>query len=511
MIEPSAVSKVGTTGDWQPVTTMSLEPQGRLGCLAVSRASGAEPLLPDNTRDRTPANDNDKDTQQNPSLQQRKTVSLARTCQRPNAAVVLGGPSDFATAGMAATTKRNSDPWIAVADAETLGKIGHDPDYPLNGNYQQTVAYIDGGLLRQSIGNDTHPFTGILRGIRGKEEKGTIGNLRNCLVKTLAGEGRVDSLRFTGANITSTGSTGVVACKISDQATVSNICVDNARVVALGKGKKAIGGIIGGDVSGSVVNTMAVNSNVKADSSRSRYSGKAGIGAGWLKGGKVVNTSAVNCTVAASGGGAAGIGAGHLEDHGIIANTTAVNCKVVTPDYGNAGIGVGSLQVGTLANTTAVNCKVATRSGGSGIGAGLLDHHISRITNTTAVNCQVENAGADISGFSGVGSSGIGAGRAHVFDTVAGTTAVNCQVVTSGENGDAGIGVGRASVGGAVVDTTAVNCTVVASGQDGRAGIGAGRVLFDLATVANTTAVNCHVESTGPGGGAGIGAGPGQP
>ncbi|MBO9481292.1 hypothetical protein [Salinisphaera sp. G21_0] len=498
MIEPSAVSRVGTAGDRQPVTTMSFEPQGRWGSLAVFRESGVEPRLPDNAPDRTLINDNDEDN--NPSLHRRQTASLARTGQRPNAAVVPGVLSGLATAGMAATVNRNNDPWIAVADAETLGKIGHDPDYPLNGNYQQTVAYIDGGQLRQSIGNDTHPFTGILR---GKEEKGTIGNLRNCLVKTLAGEGRVDSLRFTGANITSTGSTGVVACKISDQATVSNICVDNARVVALGK--KAIGGIMGGDVSGSVVNTMAMNSNVKAHSSRD--SGKAGIGAGWLTGGKVVNTSAVNCTVAASVGGAAGIGAGQLNGHGIIANTTAVNCKVVTPDYGKAGIGVGYLQVGTLANTTAVNCKVATRSGGSGIGAGWLDHHISRVTNTTAVNCQVENAGADIFEYSGIGSAGIGAGRAHVFDTVADTTAVNCQVVTSGENGDSGIGVGRASVGGAVVDTTAVNSTVVASGQGGRAGIGAGRVLLNLATVANTTAVNCHVKSTGPGGGAGIGAG----
>ncbi|WP_422459770.1 hypothetical protein [Endozoicomonas sp. ALB115] len=500
MIEPSAVSRVGTAGDRQPVTTMSIQPQGRWGSLAVFRESGVEPLLPDNTPDRTLINDNDEDN--NRSLHRRQTASLARAGQRPNAAVVPGGLSGLATAGMAATVNRNNDPWIAVADAETLGKIGHDPDYPLNGNYQQTVAYIDGGQLRQSIGNDTHPFTGILR---GKEEKRTIGNLRNCLVETLAGEGRVDSLRFTGANITSTGSTGVVACKISDQATVSNICVDNARVVAFGK--KAIGGIIGGDVSGTVVNTMAVNSNVQVDSSRSRSSGKAGIGAGRLTGGKVVNTTAVNCTVAATAGGAAGIGAGHLGGHGTIANTTAVNCKVVTPDYGKAGIGVGYLQVGSLANTTAVNCKVATRRGGSGIGAGWLDHHISRVTNTTAVNCQVENAGADISGFSGIGSAGIGVGRAHVFDTVADTTAVNCQVVTSGENGDAGIGVGRASVGGAVVDTTAVNSTVVASGQGGRAGIGAGRVLFNLATVANTTAVNCHVESTGPGGGAGIGAG----
>ena len=223
----------------------------------------------------------------------------------------------------------------------------------------------------------------------------------------------------------------------------------------------------------------------------------------------MVNTTAVNCTLATSSwaGGNAGIGAGRLDDNGIIANTTAVNCKVVTPNFGKAGIGAGFVEIGTVANTTAINCKVATGGGGAGIGAGWLDHSMNRVTNTTAVNCQVENTGADITGYFGTGSAGIGAGVAAVFDTIADTTAVNCQVVTSGENGDAGIGLGRAAFGGAVVDTTAVNCTVAAAGQGGRAGIGAGRVLLDLATVANTKAVNCHVASTGLGGGAGIGAG----
>ncbi|MGO0306924.1 hypothetical protein ACTL6P_09990 [Endozoicomonas acroporae] len=184
MIEPSVESRVGTAGDRQPVTTMSLELQGRWGSLAVFRESGVEPLLPDNTPDRVLINDNDEDN----------------------------SPS-------------------------------------------------------QSIGNDTHPFTGILR---GKEEKRTIGNLRNCLVKTLAGEGCVDSLRFTGANITSTGSTGVVACKISDQATVSNICVDMANVFD------------------TVADTTAVNCHVESTGS----GGGAGVGAGLIRHSTVSETIA---------------------------------------------------------------------------------------------------------------------------------------------------------------------------------------------------------------------------
>ena len=493
----------GSASDWRPatITISSAEPQGRWGGLDVFREPGVEALLPDNTQDGTPANDNDEDTQQNLSLQHRKTASLAqRAGQRPNAAVVLGVLSGLAAVGMAAPANRNNDPWIAVADAETLGKIGHDPDFPLNGNYRQT-GDIDGSQLRQSIGDDTHPFTGQFRG-----EKGTISNLRNCLVKRVASEGRLDRLRFTDANIRSTGPTAVVACKISDKATVSNICVDNARVVVLGRYPH--GGIAGGDVSGTVANIRAVNCNVVTLSPRSP--GKAGIGAGKLTGGKVANTTAVNCTVAAFGSkgvSALGIGAGYLVDNGIVANTTAVNCKVVTPHGGLAAIGVGVIKAGTLANTTAVNCKVSTRSGGAGIGAGRLQGYTSRITNTTAVNCRVENAGADIYGHHGSGSAGIGAGTAQTFDTVAETTAVNCQVATSGENGDAGIGVGRASDYGAVANITAVNCTVATSGKGGRAGIGAGWVKHGMATVANTTAVNCNVVSSGPGGDAGIGAG----
>ena len=222
LIQPPTAPRAGTASDSGSATIPSTEPQGRWGCWDVSGDSGVASLLPDNPRDGTLANDKIKGTQQSSSLQHRKPASTAAlTGQLPSAAALLGALSGLAAVGLAATNNRNSDSSIAVADAETLGKIGRDPDYPLNGNYRQTVAYIDGGQLRQSIGNDTHPFTGTLHG-----EKGTIGNLRNCLVKTMAGEGRIDSLCFTDASITSTGPTAVVACKISENATVSNIRVE---------------------------------------------------------------------------------------------------------------------------------------------------------------------------------------------------------------------------------------------------------------------------------------------
>ncbi|MGO0308284.1 hypothetical protein ACTL6P_17060 [Endozoicomonas acroporae] len=179
--------------------------------------------------------------------------------------------------------------------------------------------------------------------------------------------------------------------------------VNNAHVVALGD----CAGIAGGDVWGMVLNTTAVNCTV-ATSADGKYAGAAGIGAGFLRGGgMVVDTTAVNCSLASStNSGAAGIGAGKLiagagGRRGMVANTTAVNCKVEnSAQYGGAGIGVG----------TAFNDGT--------------------IAHTTAVDCIVENTGQD-------GDAGIGLGKAVFFDMVANTTAINCEV--DSEYGDAGV------------------------------------------------------------------------
>ncbi|MBO9497643.1 hypothetical protein J7438_26670, partial [Thalassotalea sp. G20_0] len=190
----------GTASDSRLTTIPSIEPQGRWGSLDVSRKSGVVPFLPDNTRDGTQENDNDKikDTQQNSSQQHRKPASIAPGSGHLVTAV-LGALSGLAAVGLAASATPDSDQPIDVADAKTLSKIGRYPRYPLNGTYRQIVPCIDGGQL-QSIGDETHPFTGIFHG-----ENRTIGNLRHCLIKNLAGEGRVDRLRFTDANIMSTG------------------------------------------------------------------------------------------------------------------------------------------------------------------------------------------------------------------------------------------------------------------------------------------------------------------
>ncbi|WP_257263034.1 ZmpA/ZmpB/ZmpC family metallo-endopeptidase-related protein [Endozoicomonas sp. ONNA2] len=453
MIQPSTSPGSITASHSRPATTQSAQPQGRWGQRAVFAESDAVPLLPDNTREANPVNDHSeiKNRQQDRSLQHRKPASTSPGARQLPNAVVSAAPSGLA----ADTANANRDRWIAVPDAATLGKIGHDPGYPLNGHYRQTGDDIDGSQLGQPIGNDTHPFTGRLRG----KKNGTICNLSHCLVQTLGGPGQIDGLNFNGANIRDKGPVAVVACTIADAARVSNISVKNAHVVALGNSA----GIVGGDVRGTVFNTTAINCSV-ATSASGEETGSAGIGAGLLRGnGNVVDTTAVNCHVTATlRDGGAGIGAGTAFGTGTLADTTAVNCTVENSGYyGCAGIGAGRAALfGMVADTTAVNCNVTAsgRYGSAGIGVG--------------------------GGFFSVA-------------TVANTTAVNCNVTTSGTGGGAGIGAGMLLTGfdsTKIADTTALNCTVASSGKDASAGIGAG-ILASKAIVASTTAINCEIDS----------------
>ncbi|MBO9497322.1 hypothetical protein J7438_25025, partial [Thalassotalea sp. G20_0] len=257
---------------------------------------------------------------------------------------------------------------IKINDAETLGKIGKDPDYPLDGTYQQTADIV--------VTKDHKPIGGAFTG----EYYGqchTISGLSDCLVDTL--KGSISDLYFTGANIkNSPKTTGLAACVVDDNGAVSNIRAENVHIVT--SGKHANAGIGGGDVLGTVANTMAVNSTVKTLG----VGAKAGIGGGLVKG-TVDHTTAVNSHVTTSGwilifgpsiedGAHAGIGGGLVK--GTVDHTTAVNSHVTTSGVGlHAGIGGGAVDKGgTVAYTTAVNSHVTTRDGfaDAGIGGGVV-------------------------------------------------------------------------------------------------------------------------------------------
>ena len=397
-------------------------------------------------------------------------ATVGRT-QLPTVAVALGAMSCLATA--------EAQLVIEVADAETLGKIGHDPNYPLNGRYRQS-SDIDGCGLSQSIDNFTGQYDGQYH---------TIANLQRCLVQTLKDGGRVDSLRFTRANINSTETTGVVACKILDNALASNIRVEDAFVATSGEEKFA--GIGAGYVRGAVTNMTVVNGMVTTSGTRAH----AGISAGKLEGkdSAVTGSLAVNCKVSTFGDGSkSGIGAGHLQN-GTVTDTLAVDSEVLAKgEEAATGIGAGLVEHGGIVNKTTGVCSRAIASGSIsyvGIGVGAITD--GTVNNTVAVRCL--SLTSDIAAFAGIGVGFFSKdlGKRSVVDR---TTSLNSTVSTSGSHASAGIGVGQAGAGVDVSNTLAVYSEVLASSADAGIAVGSG----SWGTIDyHTRAIECVIQDSG--------------
>ncbi len=472
-----------------------------------------------------------------PQQADKTSVAAMGAGQLPKAAVALGAMSCLAT-----TAAQSS---IEVADAETLGKIGRDPNYPLNGSYRQS-SDIDGSGLSQSIGNRSHPFTGQYDG-----QCHTIDNLRHCLVHTMKDGGHVDSLRFTGANIRSTETTGVVACEILDNALASNIQVKDAYVATSGEEKFA--GIGGGYVRGVVTNMTVVNGTVTTSGARAH----AGISAGKLEGNSssAVGTGALSCKVSVSGKGTdAGIGAGHVIN-GTVDHTVAAHSRVEVLKEGAAGIGAGYVEGGGVVKTTGAYCHVKIAGGSvdatgtAAIGAGTV--RSAEVLDTIAVHCSVEGVNANGTAI-GAGrvepgtvarvaavsskvksdaSAGIGAGYigdssssitpesddspdigAEEIDrssTLSNTTSVNSTVEAqdSAKFIKAGIGAGELE-GGTISNTTGVDSKILTLRARTKAGIGLGKPGGSKrGYIENTTSVNCELITSGSGSSVGIGVG----
>ncbi|WP_206680867.1 hypothetical protein, partial [Endozoicomonas acroporae] len=156
-----------------------------------------------------------------------------------------------------------------INDAKTLGKIGRDPDYPLEGTYLQT-ADIDVPKDFQSIGNAKNPFTGEFHG-----QCNTIRGLSKCFVDTLK-NGKIEHLRFTDAEIKGSDVTGLVACVVDDNGEVKDIGAEKVKITSTGYGSHV--GIGGGKVSGKVFNITARGCDVETKGSEAY----AGIGGGML-------------------------------------------------------------------------------------------------------------------------------------------------------------------------------------------------------------------------------------
>ena len=432
--------------------------------------------------------ENKKDKNRKTAQNQRQQTSKSATTTLLagpliNTPLALGALASLATVGASSASEPDTATWIEVADPESLSRICHDAE-SCSKKYRLTED-INGSQLTQPIGNvgkESLPFTGKLDG-----QGHTIGNLSHCLIANLTGNGHIDRLEFSDANITSKTPVGIAACEMSGDTIVSNIQVERSDLTT--RDNYATAAIVVGKVNkGTVTNTTVANCKVETYG----FKAYAGVGAGFNKG-SVVNTHAENCRVKTFGSSAyAGIGAGLNQDQGTVTNTTAVNCKVKTSGLSaHASIGAGKNHNGNVADTTAVNCNVKTseHSAVAGIGAGI--NIEGDITDTTAVNCRVKTS--DRLAFAGIGV-GLHGGKG----TVTNTTAVNCRVKTSGKYAYAGIGVGLHRGKGTVTNTTAVNCHVDTGGIEAHAGIGAGYI-FKKENIANTVVVNSTLESRGIG------------
>ncbi|WBA83910.1 hypothetical protein [Endozoicomonas sp. GU-1] len=369
-----------------------------------------------------------------------------------------------------------------VPNATTLGKIGRDPAYPLNGTYRQT-ANIDGSGLSHSIGNKTHAFTGEYNGLYR-----AITGLDCCLVDNL--EGEIGNLHFTGANIISTSRpAGVVACEMGGNGTIRHISVHKSKVITTGNDADAgigVGVLLGGTLD----NIFALHSKVTTTGEGA----DAGIGSGSIGNGSAISRiGAFNSQVTTTGNNSnAAIGAGYV--NGTVVGTSAYQNKVTTSGAGaNAGIGAGAMGDGTrLADTFAKDCKVFTSGAGAnaGIGAGRIGRS-ARVANTSA-QCfsSVITTGDEA-------NAGIGAGFMDPWARIVGTRSRNSKVVTSGVRAHAGIGAGMIRGNASVIDTLAVNSRATASGNNASADIGAGRI-EPGGVVTNTTQVNTGVLTCEP-------------
>ena len=450
---------------------------------------------------------------ENPSQARKK--QRHRICHQsarlPGMAIGLGAASCLGTVAAGPAPGH----WIIVNDSSVLDKIGRDPAYPLDARYRQ-LADIDAGNLSAPIGNTSHPFVGEYDG-----RCQFIDKLRHCFVQKLDGNGRIDNVRFTRADISSREKAGVVACELTGRATLANIVVEHSTVGTDGTGAPAgIGagvvyghslidgfrtfncttktterhsdaGAVAGVVDGVVNNTRLDDARVETFHDES----SAGGGAGGLYGGTINNTVMIDGKVVTHGSYANAGGAAGRAPWGTIDNTMLASTELIT-NQGDSHVGGGAGEVGRaakIANTLLVNSNLRTHGyacagGGGGMVRG-------RIINTTMVYGKVETSNFG-------GHAAVGAGYLHPWGRVYNTTGRQVVIRTAGVSADGAVGAARAR--GVVEGVVCFKSDIMTSNINADAGFGAGWLLGRAADVA---AKGCHASTSRDRANTGFGAG----
>ena len=267
---------------------------------------------------------------------QQHRTTCHQSAQLPKTAIGLGAVSCLGMAGAAPASDHKQ--WINVNDSSVLGKIGRDPAYPLDGHYHQGVD-IDASGLSKPIGNETHPFTGEYDG-----RCHSVAKLGHCFVQKLDGNGRIDNVRFTRADIVSNKKAGVVACELSGHGALGNIEVEHSVVRT-----NHVGAPAGIGVGVARRDTLIEGfSTFNCTTRTQRHSSPAGGVAGDAYG--TIDHSRLDGALIKVFGRSPGVGggAGVVRPDAKVANTLLVNSTLLTSGFSTVVGGGGGEVYGTV-------------------------------------------------------------------------------------------------------------------------------------------------------------------
>ena len=411
---------------------------------------------------------------------QQHRTTCHQSAQLPKTAIGLGAVSCLGMVGAAPASDHKH--WINVNDSSVLGKIGRDPAYPLDGRYRQGVD-IDASGLSKPIGNETHPFIGEYDGRCHSVDK-----LGHCFVQKLDGNGRIDNVRFTRADIVSSEKAGVVACELSGNATLGNIEVEHS--VVRTNHRKTPAGIGAGVASGDTLieGFSTFNCTTRTEEFNSPAGGVAGYAYGTIDNSRLDGATIESFGTRSHAGGGAGV----VQSSAKVANTLLVNSSLLSSGYLSDAGGGGGKVYGTVVNTTMAGGEVKSIGyhGRAAVGAGYLDYS-GELHNTTGYRVKIITTGE-------MTEAAVGAGSAR--GSVKGVVCFESSIVTEGDKYHAGFGAGWLLGGRAsAANIVASSCNVSASGDHGYVGFGGG-LISKSADLRNLTVLYSRAEFTGRGG-----------
>ena len=445
---PTEISTL--VGGFVTLSTAARFAWDQLGALVATTDTPLGQSRADSSLASSPTNDRGKKKRTTQPIRQRSNPPVtAPVCTGllTKTAVALGALSSLTAAGAATASDSKNARWIVVTDAETLGKIGRDPAYPLDGRYRQGVD-IDASSLSKPIGNETHPFIGEYDGRCHFVDK-----LGHCFVQKLDGNGRIDNVRFTRVDIVSNKKAGVVACELSGHGALGNIEVEH-----------------------SVVRT-------------NREGAPAGIGAGVARRDTLIEGfSTFNCTTRTEGynspaGGVAGDASGTIDN-------SRLDGALIEAFGTSSGVGGGAGVVRSsakVANILLVNSSLLTRGYFADVGGGGGTVY-GTVVNTTMVGGEVKTIGTRA-------RAAVGAGYLVSGGEVHNTTGYRVKIITAGEMAEAAVGAGWAQ--GSVRGVMCFESSIATEGLYSHAGFGAGMLLSGFASAANIVASSCNVSASG--------------